>query len=138
MKLFTQNVCLLNIMGLCWPQEISHYGQCENLNEYCWGFDLEKARLRIRNILHGFVEKSGANLEPRKALKRYEPVSCVDDFSTSCAANKDKFLGDMFESYLFRVLKPCKGFLWIIVGIVLGQPIGKYRPEIKEDEEILW
>ena len=77
-------------------------------------------------------------MEPRKTPKRYEPVSCVDDFSTSCASIKDKFLGDMFESYLFRVLKPCKGFLWIIVGIVLGQPIGKYRPEIKEDEEILW
>ena len=92
----------------------------------------------MRNILHGFVEKSGANLEPRKTPKNYEPVSCVDDFSTSCASNKDKFLGDMFESYLFRVLKLCNGFVWIIEDILLGQPIGKYRPEIEEDEEIIW
>ena len=63
MKLFNKILCLFSILGFCFSQEMSNYGQCEKFNKFSLRFDLEKARLRMRNILHGFVEKSGVNLE---------------------------------------------------------------------------
>jgi len=65
---------------------------------------MEKARLVARNLLHGLAIKSNVrNFEPRKFEKDYEEVACVEDFSATCANDKDAYIGSMFESYKYRL-----------------------------------
>ena len=41
--------------------------------------------------------------QPRKFEKDYEVVACVEDFTATCANDKDAYIGSMFESYKYRV-----------------------------------
>ena len=65
MKLLPRIIFLFNILEPCLSKEISLFGQYEHFLKvfYIYMFYLEKARLRIKNILHGYVEKNGVNFE---------------------------------------------------------------------------
>ena len=64
-------------------------------------------------------------------------VACVEDFTATCANDKDAYIGSMFESYKYRVRNICSSMTFTFLTPVSVKPTWKQYAEVPEDQKIL-